>query len=106
MHLDQSQLETLRGLLSDRGRAVNEGLIAVQAGKPMPPGSAVPASIDPELAMDARLKQFLHHIHGRMKMIREGNPTYGVCAPCKEPLAYADLQYEPWIDRHVGCAQD
>ena len=103
MHIDDSQQETLRTLLSERGRAVNEGLIAVQANKPQPPNSHVPTTIDPSLPADARLKLFLQLIHVRMKMIREGNTAYGVCDACKQPIAYADLVYEPWLERHVGC---
>ena len=102
-HLDEAQIETLRAALSALGRTVNDGLIALQAGRQLPPGAHAPNIIDPSAPLDVRLKEFLHLIHAQMKLIRNGDPAFGSCAKCHGPIPYHDLEFEPWLPRHSGC---
>jgi RNA polymerase-binding transcription factor DksA len=108
MHLSAEQLQTLRSALSNIGRTTNEGIIALQAGQPLPAGVFVPTALDPDPSedMQVRLKRFLEHIQTKMKHIRDSNPSYGICTKCNKPIAYEDLENEPWTILCASCADE
>jgi RNA polymerase-binding transcription factor DksA len=94
-HLTDDQLQNLRKALSDRGRDLNDKIMALQAGKTLPPNATDVPFAEPGEEPEARLKRFLGIVQGKMKLIREGG-NYGHCKECGEAIEYATLEREPW----------
>ena len=103
MHLSEDQLVTLRKKLSDRGREVNEKIVALQSGKTLPPSAIDVPFAEPGEQPEQRLKRFLGVIQSKMKVIRDNGP-YGMCNSCGSDLSYDLLDREPWRESCWSCA--
>jgi hypothetical protein len=103
MHLNEDQLIALRKKLSDRGREVNDKILALQSGKTLPPSAIDVPIYEPGEEPEQRLKRFLGIIQGKMKAIRENAP-YGQCGGCGTDLPYDLLDREPWRESCWSCA--
>ena len=104
MPLTDDQLQELRQKLSNKGREVNDKILALQSGKTLPASDVdVPfseAGEEPEV----RLKKFLTAIQANMKRIREGDTSYGACGACGGEIDHALLSAKPWRDRCDACS--
>jgi len=102
MSLPDDQIQALRTKLSTLGRDVNDKIIAVQAGKTLPAHEAKVPYAEPGEPIEESLKRFLGIVQSKMKATRT-DESFGTCKSCQEPIAFHELEREPWRDLCVNC---
>ena len=101
-HLTETELATLKKALLAKGRDLSDKLAALMAGKRVTIDELL--NPKPGETPEERVRRYLDEVDRRIKAIARGDGSYGRCAACDAPLAYAELEQLPWADRCRACA--
>lgn len=110
--MDNEQKEMLKGHIQQRIEDIKENIMSYQALiHPISPDNAIGRltrmeAINSKSINEAALnkaKQTLSKMERALMMI--GNPDFGLCQECEEPIPLARLMIVPESDLCVQCAQ-
>lgn len=92
-------------LLLDKGAEVAAKLADLLAGKDVRLSEVQGVKgLGDRHKLEDRLRAFLDHLAARRALLASGDPAFGQCAECGEPMTVAELDEMPWATHCPRCA--